>query len=134
MRSIIFFVLLLSSMCVFAQSPKGSGEVIADDKIRMLVNEHIALNEKHNGISGFRIQIYFDSGNQSKIRASRVRAEFSGRFPSVNSYLFYDEPYYKVRIGDFRSRIDANRFLKVISGEYPSAFIVVDRIGFPPIE
>ena len=63
-----------------------------------------------------------------------MRAEFASRYPSVNSYLNYDEPYYKVRVGDFRTRLDATRFLKTIQNEYPSAFIVIDRIGFPAID
>ncbi|RME00906.1 MAG: SPOR domain-containing protein, partial [Calditrichaeota bacterium] len=48
-------------------------------------------------------------------------------------YLIYDNPYYKVRVGDFASRYEAETFLeKVVKKGYSSAWIVRTRINTTP--
>ena len=49
-------------------------------------------------------------------------------------YLIFQEPYYKVRIGDYRTKMEAEAFLKKISGSYSNAFVVKDEINFPKLE
>ncbi len=45
-------------------------------------------------------------------------------------YLIYDEPYYKVRVGDFRTRYEAEQFLEKVQRKgYASAWIVRTRIS-----
>ncbi|TVQ92281.1 MAG: SPOR domain-containing protein [Bacteroidetes bacterium] len=107
--------------------------VIRDDKVDYLLKAHREINEK-SGMNGFRVQIYRDSGNRSKLRTDRVKAEFDAKFPNVRSYISYDEPYYRLRVGDFRTRLDALRFLNQISSTYLSAIIVPDKINFPQLE
>ena len=46
----------------------------------------------------------------------------------------FQEPNYKVRVGDFRNRIDATRFLKKIYEQFQNAFIVLDEINLPVID
>ncbi|HRZ76622.1 MAG TPA: SPOR domain-containing protein, partial [Bacteroidales bacterium] len=40
---------------------------------------------------------------------------------------------YKVRVGDFRTRLEAEGFLQQILTEYPGAFVIKDMIRFPPL-
>ncbi|MEZ4701177.1 MAG: SPOR domain-containing protein [Rhodothermales bacterium] len=51
---------------------------------------------------------------------------FRGELPVHN---IYQQPYYRVRIGDFNSRADAEMLLNLVIEDYPRAFIVVDAIG-----
>ncbi|MFN2394085.1 MAG: SPOR domain-containing protein [Bacteroidales bacterium] len=104
-----------------------------DERVDQLQEAQRKINQR-NGMSGFRVQIYTDSGNRSKLRTDRVKAEFDAQYPKTPSYISYDEPYYKLRVGDFRTRLDAIRFLNKVSSTYLSAIIVVDIINFPPLD
>ena len=106
-----------------------------DNRISSLVQKHIKLNSKLLGVmDGYRIQIFFDSGNDSKKRGLDFRSEFLSRYPEVSAYLSFQEPFYKVRVGDFRIKLEADGFLEKIHGDYPNAFTVRDRISFPKLE
>ena len=98
------------------------------------MSKHIQINQNRKGIDGYRIQIFFDSGNNSKTKAQSIYEIFKSRYPEVGAYLSFKSPNYKVRIGDFRSRLDAQRFLNQIIEEYPNAWIIADEINLPNIE
>jgi hypothetical protein len=109
-------------------------QIIQDPRVEMLVSKNIQLNQAQNGISGFRIQIFFDSGTNSKTRAQSIYEGFRGKYPGIGAYLTFKAPNYKVRVGDFRTRLDAQRFLNDIIGEYPNAWIITDQISLPQVE
>jgi hypothetical protein len=127
----LFLSLVFAGMTCLAQ--KANVEVIRDPAIDELVSKHIQVNENRGGISGFRIQIFFDSGNNSKTRGQSVYETFSARHPDVNAYLTFKAPNYKVRVGDFRSRLDAVRFLQEILPDYPGAYVITDKIRLPKV-
>jgi hypothetical protein len=60
--------------------------------------------------------------------------EFLAKYPEMKAYLVFKSPNYKVKIGDFRSRLDAIRYLNRISAEFSNAFIISDLINLPQIE
>ena len=132
---------LLFSVCLlprgFAQdSAKGKGKVqiIQDEKVDLLVSKHIQINQNRKGIDGYRIQIFFDSGNNSKTKAQSIYEGFKAKYPDVKAYLSFKSPNYKVRVGDYRTRLDAQRFLNEILVEYPNAWIIADLINLPNVE
>lgn len=106
----------------------GSVEIIQDLRIPALVKKHIAINEKQKGIPGYRVQIFFGSKRKD---ALGVKADFLEKYPDIDAYTTYDEPYFKVRVGDFRTQLKAQKLHKEISGDFPNAFIVNDLISMP---
>ena len=112
----------------------GNITIIQDNQVDLLVAKHIKMNENSRGIEGFRIQIFFDSGNSSKTHAQTVYDESVSKFPNVRAYLTFKAPNYKVRVGDFRSKLDAQRLLNEIIIDYPNAWIIEDRINLPGVE
>jgi len=134
------FVLLFISgpaMKGFAQDrnkEKGHIQVIQDDRVDLLVSKHIQINQNRKGMEGYRIQIFFDSGNNSKTKAQSIYEGFKAKYPDVGAYLSFKSPNYKVRVGDFRTRLDAQRFLNDIIDEYPNAWIIADMINLPKVE
>lgn len=109
--------------------------VVSDYRINTLVEKHKTWCDKRGSIKGFRIQIFFDSGNNSKSKALSAMSEFRSKHPKNEAYLMFQEPNYKVRVGDFRTRMDAQRFLHEITDDYPNAFIVKDNeINFPSLD
>jgi len=131
-----FFLLLLLVRLNAASAQKpfiiGSNvEIIQDARIDLLVKKHIQINEVLNTLDGFRIQVFSDSGINSKNKAQSVQDEFMARFPDKGVYLTFKSPNYKVRIGDFRTKLDAQRFLIELTADYPNAFIIADQINLP---
>jgi hypothetical protein len=81
---------------------------------------------------GFRIQIFMESGNEAVNRANEVIDQFKEDFPDIPTYLSFGQPYYRIRVGDFRNRIEAERSLRMINKLYSQAFITKDMIE-PPV-
>jgi len=142
----LFFVLFFT--CILfpagAQSPvpdifsyfqtpgkPGKMEIIQDAAIRDRVNVYLSHQARLNGIKGYRISIYFGSGQDSKKTAELTRANFVNRYPDVNCHTKWEYPYFKVYVGDFRTRSEAMKFLKNIEYNYPDAFIREDIVEFP---
>ena len=112
----------------------GDVSVHQDGRIDSLSAAKLQISMLNPGIEGYRIQIFFESGNNSKSLANETRDAFLELFDDINAYVLFNEPYYKARVGDFRSRIDAEGTLELISREYPNAFIVPDFIHLPKLK
>jgi len=135
--NIILLLLMVPVMKNVAQDKdtgKGHVQIIQDEKVDLLVSKHIQINQNRKGEEGFRIQIFFDSGNNSKTKAESIYEGFKAKYPDVGAYLSFKSPNYKVRVGDFRTRLDAQRFLNEIITEYPNAWIIADMIKLPNVD
>jgi len=99
-----------------------------DSLVHVLVNRHIAINQAKKTMPGFRIQIYFGS---DRTKANEVKSDFLQLFPNKGSYLVYQQPNFKIRVGDFKTRLEAMKFLKEIQSLYSAAFIVKDDVKLP---
>ena len=75
--------------------------------------------------NGFRIQIYV--GNDRKA-ADDAKIYTYQKYPEIFPYLSFQLPIYKVKIGDFLNRMDAERYFSDIKDLYPSAMILPDRV------
>jgi len=117
-----------------AAKDSGNIQLIQDEKVDLLVTRHIQINQNRKGIDGYRIQIFFDSGTKSKIRARSVYDNFLIKYSNIGAYLTFKAPNYKVRVGDFRTKLDAQRFLNEIIADYPNAWIIEDQINLPKVE
>ncbi len=93
----------------------------------------IIANATQKRLNGFRIRIFFDNKQDARVKSESVRQSFIEQFPGTGVYRTYDNPYFKVTVGDFRTKSDAMRMLKRVEGLYPSAFIVREHINFPPL-
>lgn len=119
---------------------KGRVEYIQDPRIDTLLNLHKNLNEyllcddDNYQIKGYRVQIFFDSGNNSSTRARGVKEAFESKFKDIPAYISWKAPNFRVRVGDFRTRLEADGFLSKIIRYYPNAWVIKDEIKFPPID
>ena len=112
----------------------GSVTVYQDRRVDELVQKQVKLSEAGNSEEGYRIQIFSDSGNNSKTKAQSAMDDFLSKHPEVKAYLAFKSPNYKVKVGDFRSKLDAIRYLNQISAEFQNAFIISDQINLPQTE
>ena len=132
MNSRNFFILLFLSLVTnfsFAQVT-----VVADPAIGLLVAKHISINEEGKGFPGFRVQIFSDSGNGARERANEKRSAFVSKYPDVPAYLDFNNPNFIVRVGDFRTKLEARKFLNTVAVDFPYSFVRKDMIQPPPFE
>jgi hypothetical protein len=132
-RLILLLIFFLNFFIGFSQN-NGKITINQDENISKLLQDHKTFNKNQTGIVGYRIHIFFDSGNNSKSKAYSIKTQFMAEYPDVEAYIIYQEPNYKVKVGDFRTRIDAQRFQKEISNEYKNAFIIKEIINLPKIQ
>ena len=82
---------------------------------------------------GFRIRIYFDNKQNSREASFESESRFKRLFPGYHTYRTFKHPYFKVTVGDFRPKADAQVALQRISRVFPDAFIVTEKMKFPVI-
>ena len=128
MRKILTCLILLA----FCLAAPAQGNVCYDVEpgITRIQEDYVNNWRKVGEISGFRIQIAAYSGVNSRSQAESARNSFNALFPYTRSYLLYNEPYFKVRVGDYYTRLQAYKDLEAIRETYPSAYIVPDKIRY----
>ena len=72
-----------------------------------------------------------ESGNDAVEHANLVIEEFKVNYPDIPIYLVFGQPYYRLRVGDFRTRLEAEKMFQTLSQDYKKAFITSDRIQLP---
>ncbi len=82
--------------------------------------------EKNKGrkSSVYRIRIFFDNSQNARNVSTEVVDTFKVYYPDIPVYRSYSNPYFKVTVGDFRTKSDAMRFLEAIRPKYPTVFLV----------
>lgn len=111
---------------------QGPGDQVTLEVDSLLVsnyNKLIARNMKSSGIPGYRIRIYSESGIGAKKEQQKVRARFLSLYPGLDAYNRYDEPYFKVYVGDCRTRSEAIKLEDRIKRDFPNLIMVPDDIN-----
>lgn len=102
---------------------RGHVDIKGDVSVSQLVQKHIELNERVRTIPGYRIQVASLSGTSSKNLAFDMKERIRTAFPGVEAYVVFDEPNFKVKVGDFRTRLEAYVFLQHIKADFPGTII-----------
>jgi len=122
----IFFAPLFS----LAQT-RGKVEVVKDPLIDTLIARRPFLGKTIAGdgtSNGFRVQIYFGSNRQA---AYSAQAKFINEYPATQTYISYIEPNFKVQVGDFRTRLEAQKIESDLKEMFDVMFIIPTRINPP---
>ncbi|WP_034042865.1 SPOR domain-containing protein [Wocania ichthyoenteri] len=113
--SVICFV-LISANC-FAQ--QGHVTINQDKSIPKLLALKKELNKDENTSDRYKIQIF----NGNRAGATSAQKEFHSIYGDWHSKIVFDTPNFKIWAGNFRTRLEADRALKRIKRNFPSAFI-----------
>ena len=100
--------------------------------VRSALNKQVAANAGKT-INGFRIRLFFASNRTARDESSSVIRRFNDMYPHVRAYRTYASPNFKVTVGNCRTRLEAEAFLRRIKGDFPDAFIVRERFKYPTI-
>lgn len=76
-------------------------------------------------IKGYRVQLGI---SQSREQLIVEKENFNKSFPDIRTYLNYEQPNFKLRAGDFKSKADASTFMYSIRKQFPGCFLVEDIV------
>ena len=124
-----FFLSFFFIQFTFAQQ-KGKVTVIKDPQIDSLISRRLELSKSESSggsvsTSGFRVQV-FSGLERADVYAEQTK--FKSLYPEITSYVSYTQPNYRLRVGDFRTRLEAQKFTNEIQKHYSSVFIFAERI------
>jgi hypothetical protein len=107
--------------------------VYVSPDVENLLHKHISYNQRHPYIEGYRIRVYRDNSGKASKTSQEIADALSVQFAGVPTYRDYANPYFKVSVGDFRSKDEALRLLPRIKQLYPTAYIVTENIRLPEL-
>ena len=145
--SVLFTLLLL--LCTVAKAQSAVDSTLVGQSVYTVINnssgeavinrsagvdlafaKYIEDNAKKK-LNGFRIRIFFDNRQSARTQSEEVEKLFVELFPQFPVYRTYTNPYFKVAVGDFRTKSDAVKVLQQIKEQFPKAFIIKDVINYP---
>ena len=131
-RIICLSVFVFWAAFAFAQS-YGSVYIEQDSRIESLIAKQRSLYKVDSSYNGYRIHIFMEIGNEALDHAKAVKAQFERAFPDIPIYLTYVEPHFRLRAGDFRNRVEAEKCLRQIKPRFKEAFVTKDKIYKPKV-
>lgn len=121
----------------------GNCYIYQSEKLSSRLNKLIENNDdtiKNNSveklyISGYRIQVFSDNNSRTAKGEARNKAhDISEKFPELRTYIIYNAPFWRLRVGDFRTPEEANDVVVRLKEEFPSFSkeirVVRDRISY----
>lgn len=139
----LFFTLIICcfSIAVSAQK-RGTVTIVKDPLVDSLIEKRIQLSKKaaastiHSngpGVSqlGYRVQIFYGSDRKETFNE---QLRFKTAYPKINTYITYKEPNYYLRVGDFRTRLEAQRLLNELRPLFATLFIFREKINAPSLD
>lgn len=131
MKPFFIFLLLLTGFVAKAQQNYNSADsntvkINADARLALIAGKP-SPKAFVGKVRGFRVQIY--NGNDRKA-ANTAKLNFMKSHPGIRSYLVYNNPQFRVRVGDFKSRSEAVQVQKTLSSSFNPCMIVPDVINY----
>ena len=128
MKRFGFLLFILVLAIVGNAQNRGSLNVSQDSKIETLIQKQKQLYSIDSSSNGYRIHIFMEIGNEALKHAEAMKRNFEAAFPDIPIYLTYAEPYFRLRAGDFRNRVEAEKCLRRIKPQFREAFVTSDII------
>lgn len=111
--TLIFPIIFSFSVTLFSQETSFKNE-----GIKSMIDKKRAFNKAT--AFGFRIQLY----NGKEGRAKRIKTSFENEFPKIFTKLKYEEPDWKVQVGNYQTKLEAERALLIFSEKFSGAFVL----------
>ena len=112
----------------------GTKTINVDPAILTENEKYTEYSKQHPQIKGYTILLYAGSGANSRLKARDMAQKFEQKFEGVDTHVAWRSPNYEVRVGDYRTKIEAQIDLELVKQEFPTAFIKAGMIELPPLE
>ncbi|MCS7074183.1 MAG: hypothetical protein NZ108_06935 [Bacteroidia bacterium] len=103
----------------------ASVTIIPQSSVKQQLDKHVYNNSQIKEAMGYRIMLY--SGTSSEI-ATKTRLDFIELYPNqmlINNYI---RPNYQIKVGNFRTKLEAENFLNSIKNRFPYSFIIPEKV------
>lgn len=124
---------IFSIMPSAAKGDDTQVNVFQSQEILNSMDSHLTYNEKKT-MTGYRIRIFFDNKQTARNESEATMARFLKTYHGIPAYRTYANPYFKVSVGDFRTKSEAMEFLEEIKHNFPGAFVTKETISYPVID
>lgn len=132
MKRILAAAAALTIYLTTSAQETGKLEIIQTDRFAEAFAAYVQSNADRH-VMGYRIRIYFDNVRQSRAISENIASEFAAEYPDIPVYRSYSSPFFKVTVGDFRTKDDAQQFANRLVNRYPSVFLVREAINYPAL-
>lgn len=122
-----FLPILLFFLC-FSSAIAQEVQINEDPAVTDLFQAWTNDNRSNPGIDGWRLQVVASPDRQ---QVEQAELRFKTIFPDVPAAWVHEKPYYKLRVGAFRNRFEAQAFIPAISDEFPGAYPAKDPVIHP---
>jgi hypothetical protein len=131
MRSAIISFVLFLAFGALAQN--GNVTIIKDERIENIIKNKSQIIPPATSpqISGYRVQLIFDS---NKKVIDDARSKFIAGNPKIDTYINYNAPNFILKVGDFRTKLEADRLKDAMMREFPTCFVVKEMVNLPRID
>ena len=131
--TLFFLILPLFAMTQSDTTFNDSGNILSINEkgIDNLISKYEKILKSKNGVDGWRVQIKFKA-KESEILELKIR--FIQLYPEIPITLEYAEPYYRIRVGNCRTKIEAIKIKNHIRKHFPNAYPVPEIINFSKLE
>ena len=124
----LFSFILIGSICFSQENVQSDGiQIYVDSRIDQLIE----IEKRIDQIQGFRLQICFDS---NKDVIDEARDKFLKLYPLTDTYVTFENPHFNLKVGDFRSRLEAEKVKRELFGEFVICIIHEELINLPRID
>lgn len=124
---------ILSLMPKKSEGNDTEVNVYQSEAMEQALVEHLDQNAGRT-LSGYRVRIFFDNRQTARTASEEAAKRCESLYHDVRVYRTYANPYFKVTVGDFRTKSEAMALLERIRYEFPSAFVVKENISFPVVD
>jgi len=104
---------------------KSELKYINTNRVDDLLDKKKRIDTNTNAVTAYRIQIY--SG--SRIGSTNAKSKFSKLYPNILTETSYEQPYFKTKVAAYRTRLGAQRALRIYKSHFKSAFIFEEKIS-----
>ena len=109
----------------------GSGVTVNQSPaMRSALSSYVS-NNAAKKLTGYRIRVYFENGQNARNRSEAVARSISGSYPGLGVYRTFESPNFKVTVGDFRTKDEALKIFHSLKASYPTAIILKETINYP---
>lgn len=108
-------------------------EIGQSELLERSMRQHIQKNSSRT-LSGYRVRIFFDNKQSARHESEQTLKRFRTMYPDVAVYRTYTNPYFKVTVGDCRTKSEAMKLLSRIKANFSGAFVVKENIEYPLVD
>jgi hypothetical protein len=124
---VILFLIPLLGLTQTDTTFNSKGEIISVNQkgINDLVTKYKTILKNKNGIDGWRLQIKFTSKRKDILP---YQIKFTNLYPKISTQITFESPYYKLTVGNFRTKNEALKIKHEISKNFPGNHPVVSIV------